>query len=614
MNMIEVQDKLKNLSQDQLIREMQMPSGVAPQFLVLSEITRRQRMQNEMMSKGQQAPQSSVAEDAVAAAGMPQAGLGQMAQALAPQTDMTQNTGIGALPQAAQAPQRMAEGGRVGATSYPSPPLAFLRDPAIQAMASRMGVRPGELWRQMSEQVRAQQEMRLANQGTQPAGAVTRDDYLDQITAEVGVNPSYDPVAAEMGTRPGFIMPSQDDLNRRFVDEITPWNPGFGAPTFEAAPRVPGAMMAPPPANVALPVDLDLVGDTLPQVALPYREVLTQLDARSLPTGGLPMPGPTPLDILDAQTLANIPAMLAPLPPGMVQEPPLLGGSPGMMDSPEARMAMREDLEDIKDRSMGPVPGADEQGWLAGLWDSAASAVAGGFQGMADDFAGREDDAPEVVPPNSDETPAATIDPVVAALTGGPDGGGTGGTGGVPSAGPMSSYEQELVDAIKRADKRAEQDKWLSLAQAGLALMASKEPTLGGAIGEAGLVGLGAFQQSRNSNEEARLKLMEAQFGAQMARQQMALRGRSAGSSVGSGAYGGFRSLDQAFDNGLKMSEFLGEQLAAMTTPEGVPLPAYQEEYERLLAQKQIIDRNLGAIFGVMGGGGGPTFDADVTQ
>ena len=35
MNIIDIQDQLKNFSEDQLINEMQMPSGNAPQFLVL---------------------------------------------------------------------------------------------------------------------------------------------------------------------------------------------------------------------------------------------------------------------------------------------------------------------------------------------------------------------------------------------------------------------------------------------------------------------------------------------------------------------------------------------------------------------------------------------------
>jgi hypothetical protein len=97
MNMIELQDKLKNFSQDQLVSMMQQPTGEAPQFMVLSEITRRQKMQKE--AESQQAPTSSVAQEAVTAAGVPQGGIADMARSLAPQTNVAQNTGaMSALP------------------------------------------------------------------------------------------------------------------------------------------------------------------------------------------------------------------------------------------------------------------------------------------------------------------------------------------------------------------------------------------------------------------------------------------------------------------------------------------------------------------------------------
>src|SRR6056300_294807 len=101
MNLFELQENLKNFSQDQLVREMRNPTGTAPQYLILSELQRRRRIMNE--EQAQMPQQASVAEEAVAAAGMPQGGLAQMAQAMAPQTDMVQNT-------AAQPVERMSEG------------------------------------------------------------------------------------------------------------------------------------------------------------------------------------------------------------------------------------------------------------------------------------------------------------------------------------------------------------------------------------------------------------------------------------------------------------------------------------------------------------------------
>jgi hypothetical protein len=109
MNMIELQNKLKNFSQEQLVGMMQQPSGDAPQFMVLGEITRRQKMQQEATK----APTQSVAQEAVSAAGVPQGGIADMARTLAPQTNVAQNTGAMSappqdMPSAPQGPAPMA--------------------------------------------------------------------------------------------------------------------------------------------------------------------------------------------------------------------------------------------------------------------------------------------------------------------------------------------------------------------------------------------------------------------------------------------------------------------------------------------------------------------------
>ena len=86
MNILQVQDDLKNFSEEQLVDEMQMPSGNAPQFLVLSELNRRKRMKTSYdASMAQNEP--TVAEDAVASAGVPQTGIAGMAKAMAPKSE-----------------------------------------------------------------------------------------------------------------------------------------------------------------------------------------------------------------------------------------------------------------------------------------------------------------------------------------------------------------------------------------------------------------------------------------------------------------------------------------------------------------------------------------------
>ena len=115
LDMIDTQDKLKNFSEDQLIKEMQMPSGSAPQFMVLGEIERRKRMRADSQRQ-EGLMQPTVAQEAVNGAGVPQGGLAGIAQSLAPKTDMTQNTGVpnaqaAALPAQPNQPQKMAGGG-----------------------------------------------------------------------------------------------------------------------------------------------------------------------------------------------------------------------------------------------------------------------------------------------------------------------------------------------------------------------------------------------------------------------------------------------------------------------------------------------------------------------
>jgi hypothetical protein len=71
-----------------------------------------------------------------------------------------------------------------------------------------------------------------------------------------------------------------------------------------------------------------------------------------------------------------------------------------------------------------------------------------------------------------------------------------------------------LVEEIKalqaKMEKNRESDKWLALAQAGMALMSSKEPTLLGAAGEAGIAGLTAMREANERYEEGVVDLINA--------------------------------------------------------------------------------------------------------
>ena len=103
MNIIEVEDKLKSIPDDNLAGEMTNPSGMFPQYLVMSEITRRKEMRDDyegrMAANAKTPPRPSMREEMAM----------QVAQTQQ-QPNPMQQQGIGSLlqPQAvAQPPQPM---------------------------------------------------------------------------------------------------------------------------------------------------------------------------------------------------------------------------------------------------------------------------------------------------------------------------------------------------------------------------------------------------------------------------------------------------------------------------------------------------------------------------
>jgi hypothetical protein len=121
--------------------------------------------------------------------------------------------------------------------------------------------------------------------------------------------------------------------------------------------------------------------------------------------------------------------------------------------------------------------------------------------------------SPSVPQPGGAKTTPTANDLIADTTTGG-----TRTSGGAGSASGATSYEQELINAMQRAERRAEQDKWLALAQVGLGLMSSTQPTIGGALGEAGLAGLQSYQGARDEYETERLGLSKELAGIEAAR------------------------------------------------------------------------------------------------
>jgi hypothetical protein len=114
MNILEQTEALKDLPDQALVQEMQMPTGMAAPIFITAELKRRKRMRDDY-ARREAADTPTVAEEVVMAAGMPQGGIADAARAMAPKSSIAQNTGMNEMmPRAAtQAPQRMAEGGIV---------------------------------------------------------------------------------------------------------------------------------------------------------------------------------------------------------------------------------------------------------------------------------------------------------------------------------------------------------------------------------------------------------------------------------------------------------------------------------------------------------------------
>lgn len=67
MNIVQLQEALKGMSEQQLAQEIKQPSGMAPTFLVASELDRRKKMKQRYAER---APQSTVTDDLTAGMGL----------------------------------------------------------------------------------------------------------------------------------------------------------------------------------------------------------------------------------------------------------------------------------------------------------------------------------------------------------------------------------------------------------------------------------------------------------------------------------------------------------------------------------------------------------------
>ena len=98
LNILQIEDRLKDMSQDAVMEALNNPNPVIPPFMALAELNRRKRM-NDDLAMRQAQNQQTVKDQVIAGAGMPMEMASDMATSMAPKSDIAGNTGLEAMMQ-----------------------------------------------------------------------------------------------------------------------------------------------------------------------------------------------------------------------------------------------------------------------------------------------------------------------------------------------------------------------------------------------------------------------------------------------------------------------------------------------------------------------------------
>ena len=92
------------------------------------------------------------------------------------------------------------------------------------------------------------------------------------------------------------------------------------------------------------------------------------------------------------------------------------------------------------------------------------------------------------------------------------------------SSGSKSLYEQKLLDILKQNEESASKDKWLGLAEMGMRLMGSNNPSFLGAVGESGLGALGSYMGQQKTQDATELNILGKLNDMDIAKQTLQAR------------------------------------------------------------------------------------------
>jgi len=535
MNIIDMQNNLKGLTDEQLVGQMQSPTGQVPQYLVLAELTRRKDMRDEF-AKRQADSGKTVAENAIAAAGFPQGGIASMS-GMAPRTDLSMND---AAPMMGQPPQ-----------PAPPPPTAEVRGMADGGIVD---MQQGGMFGGAGQHV----QYYGRNYVIQPSGKVIDMTGGKVVFDENLANAIKNMAAPETAMIPQGVRPI---TGNELPPDIEPG--GIGTLMYETLnqdwqpSRMGDEWFAQGRINERerLALERGSIGE--------QKKIVNSMIAR----GDTPAPD-VPLDDAD------------------------IGGAFGGWTPTPAIPTHQQSPTPVEISETSPSP-------------SLIETFSAGFTPSSGASAGPYELGVEVAGPTTgiDNWPlgveVAGGKPAPSPQAGGGAGGsGTSGGGASGGASGFSSYEQFLQKRLDDLARQKDKDKWLALAMAGAQLMASDNPSFGGAIGEAFQTGLGAYKDLMTKADDEEMDLMMKRMQLAAASAGGASGGRSSGASAMTGIPASL--LDDYLRNQFSLEDDIRKinsdiVAGGMTDDTGYWVPYTEEQLAAKTRQRDYLTRTLEA-------------------
>ena len=510
MNILQLQDDLKNFSEEQLVNEMRRPSGTAPQYLVLSEMNRRQRVKSDYQA-AQASDPSTVAEEAVASAGVPASGIMGMAQAMAPKSESS-------LSAPKPPAMMMREGGVVNAqqgTYFPSTPELY----GIYGQESGFGknlmgssgevgpfqvmpttaLMPGygmlELFPEISAQIGKGKKYETAEQAYADNKEKIDSVLMSGEKTEPFVKSYLDAAEKKLGSR---------DL------ALLAYNQGIGGTEGFKGNPLDTDYVSGVKSNIPMYDERPIKPNLLTQMMTSTGEASTQDDKNEDKSFlekifTTKIPGSEYIDPIGPLYRFGKDTMG----PAITEfyDDYIKGAKQGgkeknilrAIEGPETKKYLdKQEKMELGAMLESDIDYTEPKSFLDTIKEAVSSS----------DDAQRQKDIKEanIKSGEVDKLPDAGI---VAAgigpqITKPPAGSGEGDQKKAPT------LDEQIIAMQEDLAKSREQDKWLAIAQAGLSIMASDKPTLGQAIGEGAGVGLQAYRDAQERYQEGVVDLLNA--------------------------------------------------------------------------------------------------------